>query len=164
MLHFQVFFCIHAAVRQSALNTCRCKVLCRLWVLARNLLSCKQDTVLSQCVIQSSTFIKQDQHISQFTLEIDLFLIRLVLIIGLQLQWNKWSTIFPTSWVWIQQNKLRPIHIYFITFFALQTLLWRKLSTLGFSTGARNIIKDSTHPGHDLFTLLPSGRRYRSWT
>ncbi|KAI4882866.1 hypothetical protein NFI96_000892 [Prochilodus magdalenae] len=27
---------------------------------------------------------------------------------------------------------------------------------------ARNIIKDVSHPNHGLFTLLPSGRRYRS--
>ncbi|KAK0148968.1 hypothetical protein N1851_010652 [Merluccius polli] len=27
---------------------------------------------------------------------------------------------------------------------------------------ARSIAKDSSHPGHKLFTLLPSGRRYRS--
>lgn len=27
---------------------------------------------------------------------------------------------------------------------------------------AHNIIKDSTHPQHSLFTSLPSGRRYRS--
>src|SRR4029434_5543016 len=27
---------------------------------------------------------------------------------------------------------------------------------------ANNILKDSSHPGHHLFTLLPSGRRYRS--
>lgn len=27
---------------------------------------------------------------------------------------------------------------------------------------ARNIIKDASHPNHGLFTLLPSGRRYRS--
>ena len=28
---------------------------------------------------------------------------------------------------------------------------------------ANNILKDSSHPGHHLFTLLPSGRRYRSF-
>lgn len=27
---------------------------------------------------------------------------------------------------------------------------------------ARNIIKDGTHPGHELFACLPSERRYRS--
>ncbi|KAK1806958.1 hypothetical protein P4O66_005440 [Electrophorus voltai] len=27
---------------------------------------------------------------------------------------------------------------------------------------ATNIVKDPTHPSHELFTLLPSGRRYRS--
>ncbi len=27
---------------------------------------------------------------------------------------------------------------------------------------AKNIIKDTSHPGHHLFNLLPSGRRYRS--
>ncbi|KAF7653031.1 hypothetical protein LDENG_00088520 [Lucifuga dentata] len=27
---------------------------------------------------------------------------------------------------------------------------------------ATDIVKDSSHPGHHLFTLLPSGRRYRS--
>ena len=27
---------------------------------------------------------------------------------------------------------------------------------------ANNILKDSSHPAHHLFTLLPSGRRYRS--
>ncbi|KAL2095521.1 hypothetical protein ACEWY4_007669 [Coilia grayii] len=27
---------------------------------------------------------------------------------------------------------------------------------------AKNIVKDSTHPSHGLFTLLPSGRRFRS--
>ena len=29
-------------------------------------------------------------------------------------------------------------------------------------TRAKNIMKDPTHPHHGLFTLLPSGRRYRS--
>ncbi len=28
---------------------------------------------------------------------------------------------------------------------------------------AGNIITDPSHPGHDLFALLPSGRRYQGW-
>src|SRR4029434_1106619 len=32
-----------------------------------------------------------------------------------------------------------------------------------YRTTIESVLKDSSHPGHHLFTLLPSGRRYRSF-
>lgn len=36
------------------------------------------------------------------------------------------------------------------------------LHTLHCIKKAQSILRDTTHPGHDLFKLLPSGRRYRT--
>ncbi len=48
-----------------------------------------------------------------------------------------------------------------ISLAALSPYYWT-LQTLGIFPEQKNIVKDFSHPGHHLFSLLPSGRRYRS--
>ena len=51
-------------------------------------------------------------------------------------------------------------YVYFMTFFIHNTSLMDIYTPRCLSRG-KTIIKDSSHPGSDLFNLLPSGRRYR---